>query len=94
MEASSGGSPFKTSDLGGHHGQSFGSIRACQRLTNDVTLMTALHSGGGLDTAVGSQNITSETDISKLDKSDPRLKYNRDSKACIPAYAIKATYNQ
>jgi len=56
--------------------------------------MTALHSNIGLDATNASPYVTSEADLSKLDKSDPRLKYNRDSKACIPAYTIKATYNK
>ena len=85
-------SPFKSSqrDLN----QSFGDLRNGQRITNDVTLMTALNSSiNNLKDAVKVQPITSDGDLSKIDRNDPRLTYNRDSKASIPAYNIKATYN-
>jgi hypothetical protein len=57
--------------------------------------MTALNSSiGNLNSAIKSTPFTSDVDLSKIDRSDPRLAYNRDSKASIPSYNIKATYNQ
>lgn len=62
---------------------------------NDVTLMTALNSSlNNLSNGIKTTPFTSDVDLSKIDRSDPRLTYNRDSKASIPAYNIKATYNQ
>ena len=59
--------------------QDFNSIRAMQKLSTDVAQMTAMPGGGGFRSA--------------QDGANP-LGYNRESKACIPAYNIKTVYTQ